>query len=651
MASDSREASASDPATPTATPRLPGVRRFGAGGRKATFAAAVGLFALAIATYAGTVGAGFPYDDEVQVARNRAIRDLERMPALLTAPTWPGYVYRPVATVSYALTHAVSGLDPWPFHLTNVVLHGLATVLVFLLLTRLFGFGIAAAAAALFAVLPIHVEAVASIANRTELFAAVFMLFSLLWLERSMAAGAGRSRVARLRDAGVVFGGSFLAMVSKESAFCLPALAILLLWLRRRQGHAVEGAALPLGAIVLASAAVLALRTSVLREMPSGMSLISLCDNPLIAAGTPERLARAASLLGRYALLAVAPLELSPDYSLGSTIWSASLLSPSALLGGAAFAALLAAIAFGWRREPRLAFFTLWFFVAFGLTANVLRPIGVGFAERLAYLPSLGICGLLAAALSRLTSSGVRRAAIAGLVLVFALRSVDYARVWHDTDTLFGYAIAVEPGSARIQNNRGDTLRREGKLADARLSYAAAARIAPALAAPWHGLALLDLAGGDTDAADGALQHALQVEPEHVASLVLLGRLRLAQGEPDAAGQLFVRALNLDNDHFGAKLGILAATLRKGNLSQAAALRAELERVEPGDPELRRLAQEMDALPTGPGAGAGARAAELDGAAAPCDAVAHCKTHTPLPPETGSGAHGAAAVQETIAHG
>jgi hypothetical protein len=76
--------------------------------------------------------------------------------------------------------------------------------------------------------------------------------------------------------------------------------------------------------------------------------------------------------------------------------------------------------------------------------------------------------------------------------------------------------------------------------------------------------------------------------------LLLRGRLAFKEGRVDDAGRLFVRALNEENDSFEAKLGVLAAVLEKNNLAQASALRAELERRDPGNAELRLLSEDLD---------------------------------------------------------
>jgi hypothetical protein len=107
-----------------------------------------------------------------------------------------GGPYRPVVTLSYALNYAVHGRWPPGYHLVNVALHVLASLLVLTLARRLVAAAasgqaprLACLAALLFAVHPAHVEAVATIAGRNELLAACFALGALLLaLDRRSAA-------------------------------------------------------------------------------------------------------------------------------------------------------------------------------------------------------------------------------------------------------------------------------------------------------------------------------------------------------------------------------------------------------------------------------------------------------------------------------
>lgn len=87
------------------------------------------------------------------------------------------YLYRPLAVLTYALNHAVSGLEPWSYHLVNVVLHARVAVMVFRLgrLWRL-PLAVAGLGALLFAVHPVHVEVVANMVGRKDLLATAFVL-------------------------------------------------------------------------------------------------------------------------------------------------------------------------------------------------------------------------------------------------------------------------------------------------------------------------------------------------------------------------------------------------------------------------------------------------------------------------------------------
>ena len=74
----------------------------------------------------------------------------------------------------------------------------------------------------------------------------------------------------------------------------------------------------------------------------------------------------------------------------------------------------------------------------------------------------------------------------------------------------------------------------------------------------------------------------------------MLGTLELEDGRVDEAGQLFVRALNADGSRVQARVGLLAATLRRGNLAQAAAMRDELMALDASRADLRELSEEID---------------------------------------------------------
>ncbi len=553
----------------------------------------------AIVVYLGSLGHGFPFDDTIQVLRNERIRRLAEIPAIFTNPTWPGYVYRPLPTFTYALTHALVGLEPWAYHLSNVVLHGLVTLLVFVGLVRLFDLRLALLAALLFAVHPVHVEAVASIANRTELLAALLAGVALLLVSRADPEERSGRRALRLVAAGVSF---FLALLAKESAIVLFLLLPLCLAARRRGGlrsradvpRLLREAAVPLVALGVATGLYFAVRQWVLGPTLLARDAISVVDNPLIELPALERMARAWALLGRYVALVLLPMPLGADYSLGSSGLAENPFSPETLLfvGLATGLAVLTVVAF-LRSERTIAFFGAWFFASFAVTSNLLFPIGTIFADRLAYVPSLGILGLIALLLVRVPVPAVRTALCTLLVGVLAARAIEYDALWRDSATLFRHEVATSP-SGKAHCIFAEALSDAGALSASRAHFEEALRIYPRDAHAQFGLAVLALKEGRREEGVAWLDRALANDPRHVPSLLLLGRLTLKEGRVDDAGRLFVRALNEENSSFDAKLGILAATLERGNLAQAAALRAELVRRNPEHVELRLLGEDLD---------------------------------------------------------
>ena len=567
---------------------------------------AAGIALAAVLVHAVTLGGGYPLDDEIQVQNNVFIRSLAGALGIFGRETWPGYVYRPLPTFTYALTYAIAGDSPWLYHLTSILLHAAASVLVWLCVRRVLDDDVAALAGLLFAVHPAHVEAIASIANRTELLVAVCGLGGLLVVLPS-SDGRRWSRAetgARLAAGALLFLG---ALLSKESAATLFLLLPLMVATRRdsdllddgvtsapfRRGVARD-ARVGVAALVLASVTYFVLRSRVLTRVLAD-SVIAPIDNWLVTVGPLDRMLRAFALLGRYVTILVAPHGLSADYSSATHGVLRDLAAPDSLLYLATAVAVLAATLVGLRRRSRPWIFVGgWFFASFAITSNVAFPIGVVFADRLSYLPSVAICALLAWALLQVSSTPVRHAVTVGVVLVFAGLSVSYGQVWKDNRTLFLYELRTSPESAWVHAGLGNELLRAGAPDAARAHFLEALRIHPTHMHAAHGIALIELAEGDRTEGRAWLERALSFDPGFAPSLEMLGTLELEDGRVDEAGQLFVRALNADGSRVQARVGLLAATLRRGNLAQAAAMRDELMALDASRADLRELSEEID---------------------------------------------------------
>src|SRR5262245_53188858 len=225
---------------------------------------------------------------------------------------------------------------------------------------------------------------------------------------------------------------TLLGMLAKENTAVMAGLIPLSALLQRRR-LALQPAAAATPAVPL----YLVLQALLLTGVPPGTHRAALVDNPLSTVAAPVRVLNAVRLLGLYAFRTVFPLHLSADHSYNE-LPVLPLGSPVLWLGaGAAVLSFALPALLLRRRAPAAALGFLVFPLAFAVPCNVLLPIGTIFAERLAYLPSVGYAIALGALLERWGSRGpgARRAALvaaSALVLVYGARAAARNRVWDD---------------------------------------------------------------------------------------------------------------------------------------------------------------------------------------------------------------------------
>jgi hypothetical protein len=319
--------------------------------------------------------------------------------------------------------------------------------------------------AAVFAVHPLHVEAVANIVGRAELMAAAFMLGAALLFTRPTRAIRTTGGLALLL---ALFAA---ALLSKETAVVLPGLLVLVdigtgrlrphrmgTWLRLR--------GVPLVALGATLVLYFGARTLVLGAMtPADL------DPSLEVLGSPmHRIYTALQAWPQYARLLFYPRVLLADYG-PRIMLPATGISAAVLLGAALLTACLTGALLAWQRHRGLAAAALlWFPVAILPASNLLVPIGVLVAERTLYVPSVALSLALAAAAPLLPRHAVARpaprlalAAIVGLLLgLCAARTLIRIPDWRTTNTIFFALLQDRPDSfraiwhaARIADSRG----------------------------------------------------------------------------------------------------------------------------------------------------------------------------------------------------
>src|SRR6266478_5681590 len=422
------------------------------------------LLAIVVFAYGNSLVNAFTMDDiRLYVSQNPQVTH-PSLKALFT-PHEITNVFRPVTFGTFALDWKIGNGRPLAFHVVNLLLHAAVTLLFYLLLQTALqslphGKSVAFAAALLFAVHPIHTEAVASIVGRAELLAAGFLLAA--W-------------ILHLRDREISALICFvLALLSKESAVVFLPLAAI--------GDYASGKWKP-ASRYLRIAGLTLLYLGVLWKVQGGhfgMADIQRLNNPLATIPTGWRILNALRVAWKYVGLQFYPATLSCDYSFNQIPvyldWRHTL--PAAIAAVAAVGGWTWAI---WKRRYAVVLAGAIYLAGFCTTANILVPIGTIMGERLAYLPSAGFCLLIALAWNWLQARQRKLAllALAVFVAVLGARTVVRNRDWKDNLTLYSAAVRAVPGSAKVHETLGATYVEVGQLDLARKEFQNALNIDP----------------------------------------------------------------------------------------------------------------------------------------------------------------------------
>lgn len=462
------------------------------------------LFVFSVALFAPSLDGGFAMDDRGLIKENATIHQLSRIPELWRQDYWHPKVeaglYRPIVTTSYALNYAIGGANAWSYHVVNVLLHAGITLLVFALFLRISGnLWLSGGAGFLFAAHAVHTEPVANVASgRPEFLGG---LFFLLALHASLTADERTGRAARtLRGASLACFG--LGLLCKESVVTLlgvlalhdvmrspgelglfrRVIGVLRARWRRYAGYL---------AVVVAVAGARFVVLGAKHALPPEIGI----DNPLVWLNPDWRVLNALAVAFRYLGLFLFPRHLSYDYSYDHIRLATSLADPIALWTLAGTAAVALASVWAWRRSWH-AFYWLGFFgVTFAIVSNAILPIGTILGERLLYVPSIGLCMLLAIAVMGLSSlfsarpavvHGVFAVVMGGIVGGHVLRTLARIEDWKTEERLYLRDLQTVPRSAKAMNNAAAILVNQERYEEAIELFEKSAAVVPGYAMPWQ---------------------------------------------------------------------------------------------------------------------------------------------------------------------
>ena len=407
--------------------------------------------ACAVVVHLGALWNRFAMDDLYIIVWNPLVHSGDGLWRAFVSPYWPpdlgGKLYRPLTVATYTADGLVG--YSWWFHAVNLAWHTGAAVAVTALARRWAGWTAALVAGLLFAVHPVHVEAVANVIGRAELMAAVCVCLAVY--------------AAVVKDS---IGWSALAIAAgllcKENAAVAPALILWAWWVGfsrppRHRMLAFVGSWLAIAAVYIA------IRGAVLSPYARLHDIA-----PVFVGQSPVavRLTAIAALSDVVRLL-VFPLTLRVDYSPAERTIVTSAFDGRFLLGLAALALWAGLLVAAWRHQRKVEAFGLgWIGIAYLPVANFLLPVGVLLAERTLYLPSMGLAIAAGAALARLPTPRLK-ALVAVLVLAAGVRSVLRVPVWHDDGAVTLSILGDSPNSYRGPARMGALYQSRGDAAQA----------------------------------------------------------------------------------------------------------------------------------------------------------------------------------------
>jgi len=541
------------------------------------------LILVSCGVYFNTLGNAFLWDDAKYILDHSFIKDLSNIKHIfnITYLRDPQKllklgmynIARPVWVISAMIDYKMWGENPFGHHLTNIMLHCLSVVLLFLLLNLIFkNYCLSFLASLIFALHPIHTETINVVTFRPDMLAFIFMSLSFILVIKSLDAPFLKALTVIV----ISFIFYVVALLAKGMAVTLPVLVGLYLWLivprerLTRNNGAIFFYFFLIGLIVIA---YLFMRQT---HFFYGNADI---DVPLAQKNLLYRLALMSVVMTKYISLLFLPAGLCADYLFNST-QSVSFIS-------VIFAAILLVCIFICgvmlrRRQKIVTFSVFWFFITIFPVSNIMPMVNI-IAERYLYIPSAGFCIFFAFLFLRLRKAVKKEyiRCIINLLFIFILCFYTYQTFrrnqhWKDNLTIWSKTVKQLPDNFRVRNNLGRAYAVSGRFDEAIREFKKSLEINPK-----GFIAHANLAGcyqkmGRLNEAKAQYRKAIQIKPGEGRAekklwivLVGLGNDYLKAGRLDEALQEYLASIHLNPKFAPVYYNLGNIFLRKEMLEEA----------------------------------------------------------------------------------
>ena len=540
------------------------------------------LILLAALPYLNTLANGLVYDDRQQILENPYVHNFRYLGRVFDSNVWSfqgaqgvSNYYRPLMTLAYLLCYKTFGQLAFGFHLMNLVLHVAIVLLVFLVTERLFANRLLVLiAAGLFALHPIHTESVAWVAGITDLELSFFFLLTLLLYLRLTDTNTGSENVPSWLSYVLMVLAYCLALLSKEQALVLPALAVVYEHFYR-SGRSVVPFRRKLRLYL--PLCVTAVAYVVFRRLALGSFAPATVRRAMPWSGV---LLNSVALSGAYLRKLVWPTHLTAFYVFHE---SRSLRDPRVLAGLLALALAAGLFVRLWRYARPLSFAFPWMATTLAPALNVRWMPAQVFAERYLYLPSIGFCWLVGWAVAKLWRKAqseprsaskllLRQGVALGLVVVgclCAILTVERNRDWRTDEVLYRRTLETQPDAQLIHTNLGVVYSDQGDWAAAEREWTLAMGPGRPYSPTLNNLGLLRKNQKRYSEAADLFAQAIHSQPKYMDPHRHLAEMYAEMGRVADADREFRQAVTLAPLATNARNSYGHFLLQQGRISEA----------------------------------------------------------------------------------
>ena len=535
---------------------------------------------ITLVVFWGVLRNGFvDWDDDRVLLENLNYRGLGWLNLQWMFTTFYKSLYRPLTWLSFGFDYTIWGMNPFGYHLSSLLLHTANSMLVYYLAWQFYSLStlgisslpgalrhvVAGIVALLFSLQPLRVESVAWVSARNDLLSALFFLATVIgYLKYAQALGG--SPVSR-RWLGLTVVTYLLAMLSKAGNFTLPLVFLVI-------------DVYPVGRWrpLKSKGTTVAVRTLIWEKMP--LFLIAMIGAAVAFAakqaeamigleqfGLGERLAQSIQGVIFYLWKTVAPLGLSPLYSVSAQSQSSA---PLILMSTAGVVGATLGLLYLRKRWPALLSAWLCYLLMIAPVLGLAQSGPQAVADRYSYLPCLVWALLVGALLLRAWQRRQNHADKSPVIVVlwvstilltigYGILSWNQTQIWRDSETLWQRVVAIEPTSSIGHNSLGAVLLKQRDLQSAERHLRESLRLDPSHSRTHNNLAnALSLQGHFSQAIEHYRQ-ALALDPAYAKAHFNLATALLRQGDSKNAIEHFRRAIAIDGLYVKAHYNLAMA--------------------------------------------------------------------------------------------